>query len=159
MTSDTLLATATAASPTSVSASTSAVPPGGVGGALRTVDSPYGPLLLAATSGAGATHGGPTSGDPPAALAERVDRLLWADLTNELDDLGCARSDRILSPDECVALAELYDAPDLFRSTVDMARHRFGAGCYRYFDEPLPAAVAELRTAFWRHLLPVARDW
>jgi methylated-DNA-[protein]-cysteine S-methyltransferase len=45
MTSDTLHATATAASPTSASA----VPPGGVGVALRTVDSPYGPLLLAAT--------------------------------------------------------------------------------------------------------------
>ena len=27
----------------------------------------------------------------------------------------------------------------LFRSTVDMARHRFGRGQYRYFAEPLPA--------------------
>lgn len=45
MTSDALLATATAASPTSASAE----PPDGVGVAHRTVDSPYGPLLLAAT--------------------------------------------------------------------------------------------------------------
>jgi uncharacterized protein len=110
-------------------------------------------------SGDGTTTGEATSGDPPAALAGRVDRLEWADLAGELDDLGCARSDRILSPDECAALADLYDAPDLFRSTVDMARHRFGAGRYRYFDVPLPAAVAQLRAAFWRHLLPVARDW
>ena len=40
-----------------------------------------------------------------------------------------------------------------------MARHRFGEGQYRYFDVPLPDAVAELRAAFWPHLLPVAREW
>jgi methylated-DNA-[protein]-cysteine S-methyltransferase len=53
MTSDTLLATATATSPTPTPTPTptpaAAVPSGGVGVALRTVDSPYGPLLLAAT--------------------------------------------------------------------------------------------------------------
>lgn len=40
-----------------------------------------------------------------------------------------------------------------------MARYRFGEGQYRYFDRPLPSAVAELRAAFWSHLLPVARAW
>jgi hypothetical protein len=40
-----------------------------------------------------------------------------------------------------------------------MARHRFGQGEYRYFAHPLPDVVAELRAAFWPHLLPVARDW
>ena len=32
----------------------------------------------------------------------------------------------------------LYDDDDRFRSTIDMARHRFGAGQYRYFAHPLP---------------------
>ena len=40
-----------------------------------------------------------------------------------------------------------------------MERHRFGEGEYRYFDYPLPSIVAELRAAFWPHLLPVAREW
>jgi hypothetical protein len=40
-----------------------------------------------------------------------------------------------------------------------MARHRFGQGQYRYFDYPLPEVVAELRAAFWPHLLPIAREW
>jgi hypothetical protein len=40
-----------------------------------------------------------------------------------------------------------------------MARHRFGEGQYRYFAHPLPAVVAELRAAFWPHLLPIARSW
>jgi hypothetical protein len=40
-----------------------------------------------------------------------------------------------------------------------MARHRFGAGQYRYFDHPLPDIVSDLRSAFWPHLLPIARAW
>jgi hypothetical protein len=53
----------------------------------------------------------------------------------------------------------LYDDDGRFRSTIDMARHRFGQGQYRYFAYPLPPMVAELRAAFWPHLLPVAREW
>src|SRR5438132_1662575 len=44
-------------------------------------------------------------------------------------------------------------------STGEMARYRFGQGQYRYFDQPLPKLVAELRAAFWPHLLPIARAW
>ena len=40
-----------------------------------------------------------------------------------------------------------------------MARHRFGDGSYRYFDHPLPDAIADLRRAFYRRLAPVANHW
>ncbi|MGV9678375.1 2OG-Fe(II) oxygenase [Nocardia sp. NPDC003482] len=54
----------------------------------------------------------------------------------------------------------LLDTTDRrFRSTVDMARHRFGAGEYRYFTHELPEVVRELRGAFYPELLGVARDW
>lgn len=56
-------------------------------------------------------------------------------------------------------LRALYDQAERFRSTIDMARHRFGQGQYRYFAHPLPAAVAELRGSFWPRLLSIARDW
>jgi uncharacterized protein len=92
-------------------------------------------------------------------LAERVDHLDWPAVAEELDDLGCALTDRVLTAAECRALAELYDEDARFRSTIDMARYRFGEGEYRYFDRPLPDTVSELRAAFWPHLLPVARDW
>ena len=56
-------------------------------------------------------------------------------------------------------LTDLYDLDDRFRSTVDMARHRFGSGEYRYFDHPLPPEVVALRAALWPHLLRIARGW
>ena len=93
------------------------------------------------------------------AIAERVDRLDWPALTNGLDDVGVAPTSPVLSAAECRSLIDLYDDDRRFRSTIDMARHRFGQGQYRYFADPLPPIVAELRGAFWPHLLPVAREW
>jgi hypothetical protein len=88
-----------------------------------------------------------------------IDRLDWKAVGTELDELGVATAGTVLSPSECRALAELYDDDGRFRSTVDMAHHRFGEGQYRYFDHPLPELVVELRAAFWPHLLPIARHW
>jgi uncharacterized protein len=65
----------------------------------------------------------------------------------------------VLGADECRDLVALYDDDTRFRSTIDMGRHRFGAGQYRYFASPLPRVLAELREALWPHLLPVAREW
>jgi hypothetical protein len=83
----------------------------------------------------------------------------WKAVAADLDEVGLARVGTVLSPAECRALATLYDEDGRFRSTVDMARHRFGEGQYRYFAEPLPDTVNRLRAAFWPHLLPIARDW
>jgi hypothetical protein len=60
---------------------------------------------------------------------------------------------------DCAALIGVYDDDRRFRSTVDMARHRFGKGEYRYFAQPLPEVVEALRDALWPHLLEVARMW
>jgi hypothetical protein len=94
-----------------------------------------------------------------ASRATRVDRLPWDDIVDELDRVGCAATDRVLTDADCATLVGLYDVDARFRSTVDMARHRFGAGEYRYFAHPLPPEVAALRAAFWPHLLRVARAW
>jgi uncharacterized protein len=42
---------------------------------------------------------------------------------------------------------------------IDMRRHRFGSGVYKYFDHPLPAPVQELREAFYRPLAEQANAW
>jgi hypothetical protein len=92
-------------------------------------------------------------------LTRRVDGLDWAAIAAGLDDLGIAPAGRLLDAGECAALTGLYDDDPRFRSTIDMARYRYGQGEYRYFGHPLPDAVAELRAALWPHLLPIARDW
>ena len=85
--------------------------------------------------------------------------LDWPRVAGTLDELGCAVIGRVLTGDECSAIATMYDDDHRFRSTIDMARYRFGQGEYRYFAHPLPEIVTGLRAAFWPHLLAVARDW
>jgi hypothetical protein len=92
-------------------------------------------------------------------FAERVAAADWDAVTEELNDYGCALLPRLLSPPECADIAALYDSPDLFRTTVDLKRHRFGEGEYRYFDHPFPEPVDRLRHELYPRLLPIARDW
>lgn len=89
----------------------------------------------------------------------RVDGLDWASAAEGLDDVGAAQLGPVLDVDDAAALNERFADDTAFRTTVDMARHRFGAGVYRYFAHPLPPLVDGLRRAFWSHLLPIARTW
>jgi hypothetical protein len=91
-------------------------------------------------------------------LEGRIDGLDWTTLRRELDERGFAVTDRILAGEECRELAELFDG-DEFRSTIDMARHRFGDGRYRYFAHPLPPLVQAARATFYPHLAPIANAW
>lgn len=89
----------------------------------------------------------------------RVDSFDWKQVLAGLDDVGVSLTPPALDAGECRALVDLYRDDTRFRSTIDMGRHRFGEGQYRYFAHPLPEVVAELRSAFWPHLLPIAREW
>lgn len=82
-----------------------------------------------------------------------------ARLWDDLDRQGHAVTPPLLTPEECTALTGLYDDAAPWRSRVDMARHRFGAGEYKYFDYPLPESVARLRAAFYPVLAPIANAW
>jgi hypothetical protein len=83
----------------------------------------------------------------------------WKAIAAELDADGCARTPRLLTKDQCGDLVAVYDEPGRFRTTIDMARHRFGSGQYRYFTHDLPEPVCALREALYPHLLGIARDW
>jgi hypothetical protein len=88
----------------------------------------------------------------------RVEALDWDDLTSQLDERGFAVTVPLLTDAETAELAGLFDGGQ-FRSTIDMARHRFGDGRYRYFSHPLPETIAALRVAFYERLAPVANAW
>ena len=94
----------------------------------------------------------------PASPRSRVEALDWSGLSEQLDRRGFAVTEQLLRERECAELADLFDG-GRFRATVEMARHRFGDGRYRYFDHPLPDPIAELRATFYRHLAPVANQW
>jgi hypothetical protein len=66
---------------------------------------------------------------------------------------------RLLDARACREFAALWEEDARFRKRVDMARHRYGAGDYRYFAYPLPAAIQALREAFYPPLARIANDW
>jgi hypothetical protein len=103
-------------------------------------------------------HPGVASAAAPA-MAERIAALDWPRLTTDIDAHGCAVVPAVLSPQECVALAEMYAAEELFRSRIVMARHGFGRGEYKYFAYPLPDVVASLRQALYPPLASIANRW
>lgn len=80
-------------------------------------------------------------------------------LDRQLDTDGVALVPPLLDPGECAELAALFDDDAPFRSTVVMARHAFGEGVYRYFADPLPPLVQELRERCYPPLAAVANRW
>ena len=92
-------------------------------------------------------------------IDDRVEAVAWTDVSAHLDEYGWATVEKILTTDECRALAGLYDDDRLFRSHVVMARHGFGRGEYKYFRYPLPDIIADLRTALYGRLAPLANGW
>lgn len=92
-------------------------------------------------------------------LKSRLEALDWSAIERSLWEFGYAKTQPLLTPDECVELISLYADPTRFRSTVDMARFRFGVGDYKYFAAPLPPLVQELRTHAYPPLAAVANQW
>ena len=91
--------------------------------------------------------------------AGRLARLDWPAIARQLDERGHAVTPPLLTPAECRAVGAMWNDAGRFRSHIDMARHRFGVGEYRYFAEPLPAVVAGLRTWAYARLAPTANRW
>ncbi|MCV7381253.1 proline hydroxylase [Mycobacterium alsense] len=96
-------------------------------------------------------------------MPSKWDRLVgaadWDAVTAAVNDVGGALLPQLLTPAECAALFDLYGDDGRFRAIVDMGRHRYGQGEYRYFDRPYPRSIERLKQALYPRLLPIARDW
>jgi hypothetical protein len=92
-------------------------------------------------------------------IASRVDAYDWSSIPDHLDAYGWAMFGSLLTASECDAIANLYPDDRHFRSHIVMARHGFGRGEYKYFAYPLPQKVADLRTALYPRLVPIANRW
>jgi len=83
----------------------------------------------------------------------------WAAVRARLESDGIALTPPLLSEAECREARAWFDDPGRFRSTVVMQRHGFGRGTYRYFADPLPGLVRELREQLYPPLAVVANAW
>ncbi|HKQ01932.1 MAG TPA: 2OG-Fe(II) oxygenase [Actinomycetes bacterium] len=90
---------------------------------------------------------------------DRVEVGDWDRITEEVNLYGGALLPRLLSPVEAGRITALYDQDEYFRSTINMGRHRFGQGEYRYFARPFPEPIEQLKQVLYPRLLPIARDW
>jgi hypothetical protein len=95
----------------------------------------------------------------PSKWDRRVNGANWDAVTANMNDVGGALLPRLMTPSECAAVLDLYPDDSLFRATIDMTRHRYGQGEYRYFTRPYPHPIEELKQALYPRLLPIARDW
>jgi uncharacterized protein len=94
-----------------------------------------------------------------ASAGDRIAALDWDQIESDLSERGFAQTGPLLHAEQCASLIALYDDRDCFRSRIVMARLGYGVGEYKYFTQPLPALVAELRTALYRRLAPIANRW
>jgi hypothetical protein len=93
-------------------------------------------------------------------VERRVQACDWAAVATSLDADGFAVTPgRLLDSAQCKWLRDRFGEQAAFRSTIDMARYRFGEGCYRYYAYPLPPAVAALRDAAYPPLSALANTW
>jgi hypothetical protein len=89
-------------------------------------------------------------------MRERLAVLDWRAIEASLFERGFATTPPLLDAAECAELIGYYADPRRFRKIVDMERHGFGVGEYKYFGAPLPPRVASLRGEAYRRLAPIA---
>ncbi|HKN76960.1 MAG TPA: 2OG-Fe(II) oxygenase [Candidatus Acidoferrum sp.] len=92
-------------------------------------------------------------------VGEKAGSLDWVAAEDSLSARGYAVTAPILTAAECTELIALYKDEKRFRSHILMERYRFGVGDYKYFDNPLPQTVANLRNAAYPHLAVIANRW
>jgi hypothetical protein len=96
--------------------------------------------------------------DTTNAIADCLQGLDTYELAAALNEDGFAQTPVLYTPEECDELAAQFES-GRFRATVDMHRHRFGQGEYKYFDSPLPALIEDARRALYPPLAEVANGW
>ena len=94
----------------------------------------------------------------PKSIGDRIAALDWPALQARLDDGGFVQTPPVFTAHERAELAGSFD-DGRFRSTIEMRRHRFGEGTYRYFDHPLPGQIADARRALYPPLAETANRW
>jgi hypothetical protein len=92
-------------------------------------------------------------------LQQRIEQADWATITESLNENGYASVPALLSAEECDMLIAQYVDDTRYRKTIQMEKHGYGLGQYKYYNYPLPGIVQQLREAVYPHIAPVANNW
>ncbi|WP_026575170.1 2OG-Fe(II) oxygenase [Bacillus sp. UNC438CL73TsuS30] len=92
-------------------------------------------------------------------IKNRILGLNWGNIQTELEENGYAHLPVILEKDECNDIVNTYYQENCFRSTINMARYKFGVGEYKYYQAPLPDQLQQLREGFYPELAKTANRW
>jgi hypothetical protein len=95
----------------------------------------------------------------PNRIADSIAALDWNLLQETLDGQGYAAIPSFLDKNQCKDIINSYEEEANFRSTIDMARYRFGSGEYKYYQAPLPDLLQQLRYGFYPELAKTANRW
>lgn len=89
----------------------------------------------------------------------KVKQIDWSEVREKLNDFGFSSLGSFFSKDECDAFIAEYNLGERYRSRVEMARHNFGRGEYRYFCYPLPERILKLRCELFPYFSAIANEW
>lgn len=92
-------------------------------------------------------------------LDARIAATNWDALEHDLTRDGYAVLPGMLTPRQCREVAGYFPQTGRFRSHIVMERYAFGRGEYKYFAEPLPELVGQLRETLYPRLAPMANRW
>ncbi len=83
----------------------------------------------------------------------------WQKIGAELDQFGATILENIISPQDCHEIAAGYHTLAAFRTVISMRKHGFGRGEYKYYANPIPALILNLRQKLYPQLAPIANRW
>lgn len=92
-------------------------------------------------------------------VVNKIESIDWQSVSDDMNRTGYALIPGFLNTAQCDSLIDLFDHEDGYRKTVIMERYRFGLGCYKYWDYPLPDLVQDLRENLYPKLVPIANLW
>ncbi|GGI45049.1 prolyl 4-hydroxylase [Paenibacillus marchantiophytorum] len=95
----------------------------------------------------------------PKQLQQSLENLNWHSIQQSLDEQGYAKLPGLLNKQDCEDVISGYEEEDCFRTTIDMARYRFGIGEYKYYNTPLPPLLLQLREGLYPELAITANRW
>lgn len=92
-------------------------------------------------------------------ISERITSIDWNIVIKELDTKGYSLISQFLPAKYCIKIIGEYDNQNLYRKTINMQRHNFGLGEYRYFKYPLPDPIGLIRKEIYPKIVPIANRW